>query len=175
MKKQFLILLAVLGLGLAGCSKGDDVTPSSLEGTYNLETVALKTKVVDEALEEENENVASQKIYYTFNADGTYKTNAYWSIGEIGTNGASSTGKYTLKGDNLSITYQDEDLGKELTQTMQIKTNSDTQLVLYIGLAELKSSLKAAAGGLDPFTAAFLEIFLSQMIQFDYTLTFKKV
>ena len=174
MKKQFFILLGVVGLGLASCSKEDDVTPSSLEGTYNLETIALKTKVVDEALEEENENVASQKIYYTFSADGTYKTNAYWSIGEIATDGTVSTGKYTLKGNTLSISYKDEDLGKEMTQSMQIKTNSDTQLVLFIGLDELKDSFKAAGTGLDPFTKAFLDLFLSQMVQFEYTLTFKK-
>jgi hypothetical protein len=174
MKKQFLILFAALGLGLASCSKGDDVMPSTLEGTYNLETISLKSKIVDQAAEDENENVAAQKMYYTFNPDGTYKTNATWSIGEINASGAVSTGKYTINGDKLNISYQDNDLGKDLTQTMQIKTNSDTQLVLFIGLDELKTSLKAAAGGLDAFTAAFLEIFLSQMIQFEYTLTFKK-
>jgi Lipocalin-like domain len=172
MKKQFLILFAVLGLGLASCSKGDDVTPSTLEGTYNLETISLKSKVVDQVAE--NENVSAQKMYYTFSADGTYKTNATWTIGEINSSGVVSTGKYTINGDKLNITYKDNDLGKELTQTMQIKTNSDSQLVLFIGLDELKASLKAAAGGLDAFTAAFLEIFLSQMVQFEYTLTFKK-
>lgn len=174
MKKQFFVLFAVVGLGLASCSKDDDVTPASLEGTYNLETIALKTKVVDEALEEENENVTSQKMYYTFNADGTYKTNAYWSVGQIDTDGTVSTGKYTVKGNTLSITYQDEDLEKEMTQSMQIKTKSDTQLVLFIGLDELKDSFKAAGTGLDPFTKAFLDLFLSQMVQFEYTLTFKK-
>jgi hypothetical protein len=174
MKKQIFILFAVLGLGLSSCSKKDEVTPSTLEGTYNLETISLKSKVVDQAAENENENVSAQKMYYTFNSDGTYKTNATWSIGEINSSGAVSTGKYTINGNKLNITYQDGDLGKELTQTMQIKTNSDSQLVLFIGLDELKTSLKAAAGGLDAFTAAILEIFLSQMIQFEYTLTFKK-
>lgn len=174
MKKQIFVLIAVLGLAFSSCSKKDDVTPSTLEGTYNLETISLKSKVVDQAAENENENVAAQKMYYTFNSDGTYKTNATWSIGEINSSGTVSTGKYSISGNKLNITYQDGDLGKELTQTMQIKTNSGTQLVLFIGLDELKTSLKGAAGGLDAFTAAFLEIFLSQMIQFEYTLTFKK-
>ena len=173
MKKQIFILFAVLTVGLASCSKENDATPSTLDGKYNLETISMKTKIVDEDVQEENENVASQGMYYTFSSDGTYKTNAYWSIGEIGKDGKETSGKYTVKGDVLSITYIDADLGKELTQSMQIKTNSSTQLVLYIGLPELKASFKAATG-LDPFTAAFVELFLSQMLQFDYNLTFKK-
>ena len=113
-------------------------------------------------------------MYYTFNADGTYKTNAYWSIGQIDTDGTVSTGKYTVKGNTQNIIYQDEDLGKEMTQRMQIKTKSDTQLVVFIGLDELKESFKASETGLDPFTKAVLELALSQMVQFEYTLTFKK-
>jgi hypothetical protein len=175
MKKQLFILFAILGLGLASCSKEDDVTPSTLEGTYNLETIDLKTKVADEAVEEENENVTSQKMYYTFSADGTYKTNAYWALGEIGMDGTVSTGKYTVKGNTLSIAYKDEELGKEMTQSMQIKANSNTQLVLFIGLEELKAGFKDMGTGLDPLSKAILEIFLSQMVQFEYTLTFKKV
>lgn len=174
MKKQIFVLFAVLGLGISSCSKKDDVTPSTLEGTYNLETISLKSKVVNQAEEDENENVAAQKMYYTFSADGTYKTNAYWSLGEIGSDGTLSTGKYALKGNTLSITYKDEDLGKEMTQSMQIKTNSDTQLVLFIGLDELKAGFKDVGAGLDPLSKAILEIFLSQMVQFEYTLTFKK-
>jgi len=57
---------------------------------------------------------------------------------------------------------------------MQIKTKSDTQLVVFISLDELKDSFKAAGTGLDPFTKAVLELALSQMVQFEYTLTFKK-
>jgi hypothetical protein len=173
MKKQIFIFFAVLGLGISSCSKKDEVIPSTLEGTYNLENISLKSKVADQAAENENENVSAQKMYYTFNSDGTYKTNASWSIGEINSSGTVSTGKYTINGNKLNITYQDGDLRKEITQTMQIKTNSDSQLVLFIDFDELKTSLKAAAGGLDTLTAAFLEIFLSQMIQLEYTLTFK--
>jgi hypothetical protein len=61
-----------------------------------------------------------------------------------------------------------------MTQRMQIKTKSDTQLVVFIGLDELKESFKASETGLDPFTKAVLELALSQMVQFEYTLTFKK-
>ena len=75
----------------------------------------------------------------------------------------------------MSITYIDQDLEKELTQSMQIKTNTETDLVLYMGLDEVKASFKAAASGLDAFTAAFLELFLGQMLEFEYTLSFKKV
>jgi hypothetical protein len=174
MKKQFLLLVAVMGLALVSCSKEEDsVSPASLEGTYNLETIVFKSKVTGEAAEEDNENVSSQKIYYTFKADGTYETNSMWSIGEISKNNVVSKGKYTLKGTTLNITYQDEDLGKELTQAMQIKTNSSTQLVLFVGLDELKASFKAVTG-LDPFTQAFMELLLSQLVEFQYTLTFKK-
>jgi hypothetical protein len=174
MKKQFFILFTVLAFGLASCSKEDDATPSTLEGKYNLETISMKTKVVDEQAQEENENVASQGMYYTFSSDGTYKTNAYWSIGEIAKDAKETTGKYSVKDNVLSIIYKDADLGKELTQKMQIKTNSSTQLVLYIGLSELKDSFKTVGTGLDVFTAAFIDLFLSQMLQFDYNLTFKK-
>lgn len=73
----------------------------------------------------------------------------------------------------MSINYKAEDLGKEIKQSILIKTIPNTQLVLFLGLDELKDSFKAAGTGLDLFTKAFLDLFLSQMAQFEYTLTFK--
>lgn len=156
------------------CTTEDDVSAVSMNGSYNLETINLKTKVSNEDMQEKNENVATNKIYYTFNTDGTYTTNAYWSIGEIDTKGTVSTGKYTLKDNVLSISYKDDQLGKELTQAMQVKVNNAKELVLYIGVAEVKGSLKEALSGLDLLTAALVEIYLKQLVQFDYTLSFKK-
>ena len=175
MKKSFSIIFLALVLFTVSCTTEDDVSAVSLKGSYNLETINLKTKVSNEDMQEKNENMATNKIYYTFNTDGTYTTNAYWSIGEIDTKGTVSTGKYTLKDNVLSISYKDDQLGKELTQAMQVKVNNTKELVLYIGVAEVKDSLKVALSGLDLLTAALVEIYLKQLVQFDYTLSFKKV
>ncbi|WP_255068778.1 lipocalin family protein [Lacihabitans sp. LS3-19] len=175
MKNHFLILITLIVASLSSCTKSDDVSPSSLSGKYELKIIDFNSKFTSEDPEKYTDDVSSQGIFYIFNTDGTYKTNAYWSIGEINSNGTESTGKYSLKGNVLSITYIDQDLEKELTQSMQIKTNTDTDLVLYMGLAEVKDSFTAAATGLDPFTAAFLNIFIGQMLEFDYTLSFKKI
>ena len=175
MKKTILIIITLIIASLSSCTKGDDVSPSSLSGKYELKIIDFNSKFSNEDPEKYTDDVSSQGIFYIFNTDGTYKTNAYWSIGEINSNGTESTGKYSLNGNVLSITYIDQDLEKELTQSMQIKTNTDTDLVLYMGLDEVKASFKAAASGLDAFTAAFLELFLGQMLEFEYTLSFKKV
>lgn len=174
MKSKIVILFLLLSTAFFSCEKDDSVSTSKLEGKYVLNSVDLKTQFTGEAEDKSTENVASKGIYYTFEANGNYTTNAYWSIGEIDKDTKVNTGTYTVSGDVITIKYTDSELGKELNQKMQIKTNNGTDLVLYLGKTELLESFKGASAGLDAFTAAFVSIFLDSILKFEYTLTFKK-
>ncbi len=96
-----------------------------------MDTISLKSKVNNQATEKK---CSCPKIYYSFRADSNFKTNTYCSKGEIVTDDILSKGKYTGKRKTLSITYKDEDIGKEIKQNMLIKTIPNTQLVIFIGL-----------------------------------------
>ena len=132
MKTKVLFLISFLALSIISCEKDDSVSTSSLEGKYTLKTVDLKTQFTGEAEDKSVEDVSSQGMYYNFEANGNYTTNAFWAIGEINKDTKVNSGTYSIKGEVLTIKDIDADLGKELNQKMQIKTNKELLKVLLI-------------------------------------------
>ena len=94
-------------------------------------------------------------------------------MGDINENGGSlTTGNYEFSNSVLSLTYKDPDLGIPVTLYLNA-TISGNEMTLSLDKNDLVKAF-AEATGVDAFTQAFLQIFLDEIVKFDYSMTFKK-
>jgi hypothetical protein len=171
---HFLLYSAFLVL-IFSCKKSDDpvATATNLKGKWILTNIKSKTEYKGQKLEEINEDMNGQNLYYEFDGLNQYSSNVELSVGTFSKGSGINAGKYSLDKSVMTLFYTEKLISKEIGQQMTIKTLTGTELVIYVGKDELLSSLKSTAG-LDIFTTAALKLFLDTILQFEYTLTFKK-
>lgn len=87
----FMVLVAIMGLSFIGCSSDDDPTSGK-----SIDKKIIGTWVRVAYYDADSDfwtGLTDYGCYYTFNADGTYKTDAY----------AKGSGTYTFNGSTLTL------------------------------------------------------------------------
>jgi Domain of unknown function (DUF5004) len=177
MQKSFIhiLLYSAFFVLIFSCKKSDDpvATASNIKGKWILTNIKSKTEFKGQKIEDINTDMNAQNLYYEFDGVNKYSSNVELSVGTFSKGSGINAGKYTLDKSVMTLFYTEKLISKEIGQQMQIKTLTDKELVIYVGKDELINSLKATAG-LDLLTTTVLKLFLDTILQFEYTLTFKK-
>jgi hypothetical protein len=170
-----LAILFLSAIFFMACSKdgSKDISPESVIGKWILQNISSSVEFKNDTPENTNEDVTSQGLYFDFASDGTYTTNGAIELGDINENGGSlTTGNYEFSNSVLSLTYKDPDLGIPVTLYLNA-TISGNEMTLSLDKNDLVKAF-AEATGVDAFTQAFLQIFLDEIVKFDYSMTLKK-
>lgn len=168
MRKNYLLYLWISTFVLlAGCQKNDDPAPSeTVVGKWQATTVKGKIGVFG-VNEDINENIENEGIVYEFNTDGNFTTNG--TIDEEGSVVKKSiSGKYTVTGDQIKLTYRESGQTKDTVEYYKLNLTGNT-----ITFTLTKELLTVAVNESDPSgTGALLLSFISSL---DVTYTFKKI
>ena len=154
-------------LVLGSCQKNDERAPSyTVVGKW--QAVSAKGKIAVFGTNEDiNENVEQQGLIYEFKADGTFTSNG--TLNEEGTvEKMTISGKYTVTGTELKITYRESGQTKDTVEYYKLGLTGSS-----ITLNLTKDLLRKAVSEGDPTgTGALLLSFISSL---DITFTFKKI
>lgn len=166
-KLNLLYVIACMLLVLGSCQKNDEPAPSdTVVGKW--QAVSAKGKIAVFGTNEDiNENVEQQGLIYEFKADGTFTSNG--TLNEEGTiEKMTISGKYTVTGTELKITYRESGQTKDTVEYYKLGLTGSS-----ITLNLTKDLLTKAVSEGDPTgTGALLLSFISSL---DITFTFKKI
>jgi hypothetical protein len=160
MKKTFKFLALFLSVILinTSCEKSDDVSPTSVEGKWRLQSYNSEIKVKGENSEKESANTSSENLSIDFSSNGTFSTNSMFSIDELYSE-ETVTGTYEIKDGFLTMKYKDPETKSDVIFYMKVKSSSSTDLILLMDKECISKTVKALAST-DPDEAEFIEFFL---------------
>ncbi len=173
LKFFFITVISIISIA---CSKTEDISMNQLSGKWNLTNVSSKVELKDQSIDDSNKDVSSEQIYFEFDANGNYTTNAEISLvdNSLKKSASNSSNTYKISGDNFILTYTDAQLKQELTLYLNIVSLTTNQLELNISKTELLKSFEQSVTKLDPFTTALVNLYLDSILKFDFTLGFIK-
>ncbi len=169
---KLLPFLCIL-IFFTACKKEENVSPLNIEGKWTASSYTSKIKIEGKE-ENTTEDLGASNIYFDFLADGTYKTNAQLKIAEIAAgDGTVYTQEYSVNNKKLQLTFTDGDLGVPLTLTFT-PTIRDNEMVLALNKKSLLEDISAMAGTLGVFQEALLQLFGTQALELEYSITLMK-
>ena len=118
MKKSLLLLLAFVSL-FAACKKSEKEEQDKIIGKWTLDR-NVYNEYVDGTLEREEEGYDAGD-YFEFREDGTCTIRAYSEV---------ESGMYSVQ-DNAKLLFTSSDAATPGTDTLDIKTLTDSDLTLY--------------------------------------------
>ena len=170
-----ILFIGISSIFMAACSTKsmEEVSPETVSGRWQVQMINSTEETTSFPKETYSENVADQDLYLEFNADGTYTTNSDIELGEITKgNGAVSTGNYKFSNSRLELTYDDAGLGVPITIYFNTEING-SMLNLSLTKKELINAF-ADNTGLDAFSQTFIQVFLEDVVTFDFNLSLMK-
>ncbi|MFT5884301.1 MAG: hypothetical protein ACI9IP_000756 [Arcticibacterium sp.] len=171
-----ILFLGIVSLFLGACQTNstEDITPQTVSGRWNLQTVTLEEEVQGFPMENSNENVADQELYIEFNSDGTYTTNSDIELGKFSKgSGSAFTNKYEFENNILALTYDDALFQRPLSIYFITEINEETTMNLRTTKKELTDAF-ADTIDLDLGSQALAQALLGSLVKFDFTLSFTK-
>lgn len=175
MKKKFLkySLFVLTAAVFMSCSKdSDDVNPD-ISGKWFVQSVSTEIEYQNDDPESDSEDLSASGLYLDFDGNGNYTTNGAIELETIGdNNGQISAGTYTYSNGVIGLTYDDPDFEIPVTLFLHTNINGDT-MTLNLTKSDLAESLSTTAD-LDDFTKIFIQLFLEEIVRFDYTMTLSK-
>lgn len=170
--KIFALVITVFAL-VSCSSKEKDVEPIVLNGKYNLTRVNSEITFQDEQPEITDEDVSDQKIYFEFSSDGTYSTNASLGIANIEKDNQVNSNTYLIENNILIIDIVEADLNVPFKLYLNM-AEAENQLTLSLGQPDLLKSFDASVSGMDAFSKALVQVLISQIVDFSYSLELTK-
>ena len=169
--KNALLVLLMATVALS-CNKKDDVTPdnATISGNWKLNRVTSDSQFANGDTEEVDDDFSNSDLYFDFEEDGTYTTNAYIELGVISEgDGTINNGTYSYANNELSLTYYDPFADTDVTLLLDTDINN-SDLKLSIGLEGLRNSVQASSGSIDGLTRAVIQAYLGTITTFSLDL-----
>lgn len=170
MKKILLVLPLFIALFIS-CSKKDEVSPSNIQGSWNLNKykVEAKTFFGDQSMDYE----VGEDLFLNLKEDGTFTGNI--GLGEDFDEIVSETdtynSTYTLSGKTLVLNLRNEFSNNTIPLTFTVASNSSNQLVLTLDKAAIqKLAEEVEKVAPDEFSVDMLDLITSLNVE----LTFSK-
>ncbi|MFT4734478.1 MAG: hypothetical protein ACI9DJ_002178 [Algoriphagus sp.] len=169
---KYPLVITLSSLFIAACSTATmkQISPETVLGRWQVQMISSTEETKSFPKETKTESVADQELYLEFNADGTYTTNSDIESGKITKgDGTVSTRNYKFSNGRLELTYDDAGLGIPITIYFNTDVNGNV-----MNLSSTKKDLIDAfadSTGLDAFTQAFIQIFLDDVVTFDFNLS----
>ncbi len=159
---------------LAACEKEDNVAPLNIEGKWNADEVSSKMQFQNEDPTNSTEDLSSSGIYFNFDSDGTYTTNAILGIDNISAgDGTEYTNEYKIVDGKIQLTFKEADLGIPISLSFT-PVIMDNEMKITLTKKALLDDIASMSGKLDVFSEAILQAVVGQILDFEYTITLVK-
>ena len=112
MFKSTLTIIALFSFLLVSCDKSEDpeIDPTaSVEGQWNVTTVKTTYQTKGTTAQVSDIDLSKEAVFFQFNSDGTYSTNAKINLTSITKSDKVFDGTYKLSKDKIELEYFLED------------------------------------------------------------------
>ena len=146
MKNLIYALLAVFTL--VSCSKEKDPGPAAVEGRWSLSSLQTKIQVLGSDPTDETASFPAGAAYIDLKENNKLASNIIMGditddSGTLLTVGTQYESDYEIKGNTITLQLYDADYEAYVPVKLNIKNQTDSQLVLQITKAELVETAKA--------------------------------
>lgn len=172
-----LSLLLIFSFLFFSCNKDDDtlIDPAAtVDGEWQVSTV--KTTLQNKGTEAATTNLdlSSDGIYFNFQTDGTYSTNAKISLSSVTKSENIITGTYKFGSNNIELDYYLEDFSVNVDFNFTINELTNNNFVISLDEKSLTDAFNGSIGSLSAANQVFAKLLIDNIVDFEILINLKK-
>lgn len=114
-----------------------------------------------------DDDFSGQGLFFEFNSNGTYETNASINLGSVSKSDDIISGTYIKGEKDLQLQYSFEDFGIDANIILDIATLSNDELIVVVTEQTLIQAFDDNLGTLNAFERAAAELFLGNLVELE--------
>lgn len=167
-------LFAITAFIFTACEKEKNVTPLNIEGKWMVDSSTSKVQFQGEEVDNSTEDLSNTGIYFDFAANGTYTTNAILGLGNINKgDGSIYSNEYAIVDGKVALTFDEADLKIPITLSFQPQISGD-RMTIKLTRNQLVNDIADMSGKISGIAQGILEVLVSTIVDFEYTLELVK-
>jgi hypothetical protein len=176
--KKTLSILFAFGTLLVACDKSDDPflidASARVEGEWQVTTVKTTIQNKGASSQVNDLDLSEEKVFFIFNGDGTYSTNAKINLTSITKADKTSEGTYKYANENLELDYLLEDFNLRAKFNFKMNELQSNKMSISLDERSLLDAFNSSIGQLSGANQLLARLVIDNIVDFEALINLKK-